>query len=246
MTSATMRAACAALTVWAAACGGDESDYETQTNPQYAAQVVWQLAGIGGGVTAASPDLTSSGVLQLGNVAQLIITPVFEEQALRRPPAPAPLVGDCTCDAAGCRFDGCAADDGSWTMDGSIAVSGETYSFDLAMTQHYGSDNFTIDADLTTSGEITIGAEVIDGQVSGEMDTLQVLASEDETFEIEGWFDWSVDLAQVSLDETRCAVGGTLDASVSAEAESGGRDADYRGSGMVAFGPACGDAVVVP
>ena len=245
-TRTSFRAACAALALCAAACGGDESDYETQTNPQYAAQAVSQLAGIGASVTAGSPDATSSGVMQLGNMAQLIITPVFEEQALRRPPAPVPLVGDCACDAAGCRFEGCAADDGSWTIDGSIDVSGDTYSFDVAMTQHYASDDVTIDTDLTTSGEVTIGATVIDGHVSGEFDTEQVIEDEDGSVRVEGWFDWSIDVAEVGLDANRCAVSGTLDASVSAEAESGFQDADYSGSGTVAFGPACGDAVVAP
>lgn len=246
MTSTILRAACAALVLWAAACGGDESDYETQTNPQIAAQAVSQLGFISGGVEASSPEAASSGVLQLGGIAQLIITPVFEEQELRRPPALVPLVGDCACDAAGCRFDGCAADDGSWTIDGSIDVSGDTYSFDVAMTQHYAGGDVTVDTDLSTSGEITISATAIDGHVSGEIDTEQVIEDEDGTAEIQAWFDWSIDVAAVGLDASRCAVSGSLDATVSAEAESGWQDADYNGSGTVAFGPACGDAVVVP
>ncbi|HEU5059539.1 MAG TPA: hypothetical protein VFU21_23555, partial [Kofleriaceae bacterium] len=73
-----------------------------------------------------------------------------------------------------------------------------------------------------------------------------VIEDDDGTFEVEGWFDWSIDLASVGLDESRCPVSGTLAASVSAEAAAGGRDADYSGSGTVAFGPACGDAVVAP
>jgi len=104
----------------------------------------------------------------------------------------------------------------------------------------------TIDSDLATWGEVTIGATVIDGQVSGEIDTEQVIEDDDGSIHVQGWYDWSIDVAEVGLDASRCAVSGSLDASVSAEAESGFQDADYSGSGTVAFGPACGDAVVVP
>ena len=246
MNQTTLRLACAALGLCAAACGGDESDYETQTNPQYAALAVTQIAGIGSSVDQANPDGSASGVLSLGNVAQNIITPVIEEQQLRRPPVVLPLVGDCTCDAGGCRFDGCSADDGSWTIDGSIDVSGDTYVFDVSMTQTLESDSITTVNELTTSGEITIGDTLIDGHLSGELDTDISVTDEDGTTHVAAWFDWGLTAVEIGLDANRCAVSGSVDASVSAEAESGGRDVDYNGSGTVTLGPACGDATVAP
>jgi len=241
----TLRLVCAALAL-CAACGGDESDYETQTNPQYASLAISQIAGIQSSVSAGSPDVTSSGVMQLGVVAQNIITPKLDQQQLRVAPAVVPLVGGCACDAAGCQFDGCAADDGSWSIDGSIEVSSDSYAFDVSMTQHQASDGFTSDTDLTTTGEVTITTDEIDGHVAGEIDTEITVTDEDGTTTLSGWFDWELDAAQIALDASRCPVGGSLDAAVSAEAASGGRDADYNGSGTVEFGPACGDATVAP
>lgn len=247
MTKRTLRLATLALAGLAAACGGDESDYETQTNPQYASLAVSQMAGIQNAITAGSPDATSAGVLGLGSVAQNIITPVIDEQQRRAAPAaPPPLVGSCACDAGGCQFDGCAADDGSWTIDGSIEVAGDSFSFDVSMTQHYATDSTTSDTDLSTSGQITISPTLIDGHVSGEVDTDITFTDEDGTTHVAAWFDWQLDAAQIGLDAARCPVSGSLDASVSAEAAAGGRDADYSGSGTVLFGPACGDAVVAP
>jgi hypothetical protein len=239
----TMRLACAALAL-CAACGGDESDYETQTNPQYASLTLSQIAGIQSSITAGSPDATSAGFLALGAVAQNIITPKLDQQELRVAPAAAPLVGSCSCDASGCQFDGCAAEDGSWSIDGTIGVAGDSYSFDVSMTQHQATDGFASDTDLTTTGELTITAEQIDGHVSGEIDTDITVTDEDGSTEVSGWIDWEIDAAEIGLDASRCAIGGSLDASVSAEAASGGRDADYSGSGTVEFGPACGDATV--
>jgi hypothetical protein len=247
MTMTTTRAAGTALALWLSACGGDESDYATRTNPQYASWAVGRLVDIGRGVSAGNPDLASAGAFQLGGVVQLIITPVFEEeQALRLRPAPAPLVGTCACDAAGCRFEECAADDGSWTIDGDIAMSGERFTFDLAMTRRQASDSVTIDTDLRASGEVTIGESFVDGHVSGEIDTEQVIEDEDGESRVEGWLDWSMDVAQVSIDVNRCPLAGSVDAAVSAEAASAGHDADYSGSGTVLFGPACGDVAVAP
>jgi hypothetical protein len=246
MTATSLRFACAALVLCAAACGGNESDYETQTNPQYASLAIAQIAGIQNSVTAGSPDATSSAVMQLGAMAQNIITPKLDQQQLRIAPAVVPLVGSCACDASGCQFDGCAADDGSWSIDGSIEVSSDSYSFDVSMTQHSATDSFTSDTDLTTTGEIVITADQIDGHVAGEVDTDIAITDEDGTTTVSGWIDWDIDAAQISLDANRCPVGGSLDASVDAEAASGGRDADYNGSGTVVFGPACGDATVAP
>ncbi len=245
-TKTTLRAACAALGLCAAACGGDDSDYQTQTNPQFASLAVSQLVGIGNAVAAGSPDGAAAGVLQIGNLAQNIITPVLAHQELRIAPAAVPLVGGCTCDAGGCRFDACGADDGSWTIDGSIEVDREAFTFDVSMTQHFASDSASTDNDLSLSGEMTIGAAVVDGHVSGEIDADIADIDEDGTTRFSTWFDWSIDAAQIGLDPSRCAVSGSLDAAISAEAASGGRDADYNGSGTVAFGPACGDAVVAP
>lgn len=246
MTTTTVRLACAALGLLAAACGGDESDYETQTNPQFASLAVSQLAGIGSGVDASSPDATANGVLGLGGVAQNIITPVIEEQQLRRAPAVVPLVGDCTCSASGCQFDGCSTEDGSMTIDGSIDVSGDTYSFDVSLTQQYGTEDTSTENAMTTSGEITITATLIEGHVAGEVDTVLSYSDEDGTTRITAWFDWSLGANEIARDPSGCPVGGSLDASVSAEAQSGGRDVDYSGSGTVSFGPACGDAAVAP
>ena len=82
--------------------------------------------------------------------------------------------------------------------------------------------------------------------MAGEIDTEITVTDEDGTTTLSGWFDWELDAAQIALDASRCPVGGSLDAAVSAEAASGGRDADYNGSGTVEFGPACGDATVAP
>lgn len=246
MKMTTLRLACAALGLVAAACGGDESDYETRTNPQIAQQAVWQLGGIGSGVTGGSPDATANGVLGLGSVAQNIITPVIDEQGFRLAPAVVPLVGDCSCSASGCQFDGCATEDGSMTIDGSIDVSGDTYSFDVSLTQSYGTEDTSTETAMTTSGEITITATLIDGHVAGEVETVLSFSDEDGESRISAWFEWSLAADQIARDPSGCPVGGSLDASVSAEASSGGRDADYSGSGTVTFGPACGDADVVP
>lgn len=238
------RLACAALALSIAACGGDESDYETQTNPQYASLAVSQIAGIQASVAAGSPDATSSAVMALGGVAQNIISPKYDEQQLRLAPAVVPLVGSCSCSASGCVFDGCAADDGSFTIDGSIEIAGETYSFDLSMSQHVASEDASSDTEMSTSGEITITPTLIDGHLAGEIDTALTVTDQDGTTRVTGWLDWNLDAAQIGLDGSRCPVSGSLDASVSAEVATGGRDADYSGSGTVAFGPACGDATV--
>lgn len=234
---------CAGLGL-AAACGGDESDYRTQTNPPYASLAVSQLAGIGYSVGLASPDGAASGIVSLGNLAQNIITPVLDEQQSRVAPSVVPLVGDCVCDDSGCHFDGCSDEAGSWTIDGSIEMSGETYGFDVSVMQHYESEGTSSETEMTTSGEIAISATEIDGHVSGRIESDLVFSDEDGDTHVSSWFDWDITANQIGLDANRCALSGDLDASVSAEAASGGRDADYNGSGTVLFGPACGDAVV--
>lgn len=245
------RLACATLAL-AAACGEDESDYPTQVNPAYAALMVQQLVGIGAGVDQGSPDAAASGLLSLGSFAQNVITPVFEEsdaEQLRLALAPAvvPLVGDCLCDAGGCQFDGCSDQAGSFTIDGSVQVSGDSYAFDVSIAQSSSFEGSSTENRITTSGEVSIGPTRIDGQVAGSLDTEVVYVDDDgDSTRVEGWFDWEMTARQIELDAQRCAVGGALDASVSAEAASGGRDVDYRGTGTVLFGPACGEAVVAP
>lgn len=245
MTRTTLRAVCAWLGLAVAGCGSDESDYETQTNPQFASLAVSELVAIAQAMAAGSPEAASAGVLQIGNLAQNIITPDIAHQE-RRIAAAAPLVGTCACDPGGCQFDGCAADDGSWTIDGSILVAGVAFTFDVEMTQHFASEGGRTDNDLTLVGEVTIGETLVDGKVSGEIDAEIATTDDDGTRNVSTWFDWSIDSAQIGLDASRCPVSGSLDASVSAEAASAGQDADYNGTGTVAFGPACGDAVVAP
>lgn len=243
MTATTVRLACA-LAMCAAACGDDDSDYETQTNPPFASLVVSQIIGIQNSVAAGSPDATSAGVQQLGAVAQNVITPKIYTQQLRLGPRVAPLIGNCSCDAAGCQFDGCGADDGSWTIDGSIEVSGDTYSFDVEVMQHFASENTTSDTDVMTSGEVTINAAAIDGHIAGEVDALLTSSDPDGITEVTASIDWDLGAVEIALDASRCPVAGSLEASISAKAWSGGGDADYSGSGTVVFGPACGDAAV--
>jgi hypothetical protein len=227
---------------------GDESDYETEVNPLYASLAISQTAGISAAMGAASPEATANGVLSLGSAAQNIIVPVFDEETSQLRLAASvrglPAVGDCLCDATGCHFAGCSDDAGTWTIDGDIEVSGDTYRFDVSIVQGYDSDDYTTETRMTTEGEITITATTIDGQVSGSVDTDMTYRDEDGDIRVEAWFDWNMNARQVGLDASRCAVSGSLDASVSAEAESGGRDVDYNGSGTVDFGPACGDATV--
>ena len=225
---------------------GDESDYETETNPVYASLAINQIAGLSSAVGAASPEATASGVMSLGSAAQNIIVPIIDEGSSQRGLAVrgVPAVGDCLCDASGCHFAGCSDEAGTWTIDGDIEVSGDSYRFDVSIVQGYDSDDYTTETRMTTEGEITITAELIDGQVSGSADTDIVYRDEDGDTSVEAWFDWSLQVREVGLDASRCAVTGSLDASVSAEAESGGRDVDYNGSGTVDFGPACGDATV--
>ena len=236
---------CAALTAASACSSG--SDYDTETNPQAASLAVSQLAGISGGIQASSPDAAASGVFELGSVAQNIIVPVTNQgQTSARVTAPGPydLTGTCTCDASGCVFDSCSDDAAGFTIDGSIAVDGDHYTFDVTIDQTYASDSDTTTSHLSTSGDITIGATSIDGSVSGDGNTaINLTDSDGQQQTITASYNWDLDANQIALDQSRCAVGGSLHACVSARAAANGQSAKYNGCGTVDFGPACGDAV---
>lgn len=242
MTSNAIRLSIAVLTALAAC--DDGSDYETEVNPLAASSAVAQIAAIGAGTEAGSPDSAAGAVLQLGSVAQSIIVPVIPESNERRTQAVGSLVGDCTCGASGCVFDGCGDEGGTWTIDGTISVSGDTYGFDLSIEQSTGTDEDHISTSMNTAGEISISAERIDGTVSGGGDTTIVNTDPDGEQTIRASWDWEIDTREIGFDPNRCPVSGSLRASLSADASAQGRSADYSGSGTVAFGPACGDATI--
>lgn len=237
---------CAAL-MTASACGGGGSDYDTETNPQAASLAVSQLAGISGGVQASSPDSAASGVFQLGSVAQSIIVPVTDQgqtSARVTTPGPYDLTGNCSCDASGCVFDSCSDDAAGFTIDGSITVDGDHYTFDVTIDQTVASESDTTTAHLSTSGDITLGQAIIDGSVSGDASTkIELTDSDGQQQTITASYSWDLDANQIALDQSRCAVGGSLHACVSARAAANGQSAKYNGCGTVDFGPACGDAV---
>jgi len=243
-----MRAAISLIVVFAA-CGGDESDYDAETNPQGAVFAVSMLNGFAAASTAGSPDSVASGAIQLGSATQNIILPVYPEDdesdtvsARRTGPGVAYLVGTCACDAGGCEFDGCADENGAFSIDGSVSIDGETYSWDLSIEQSQGDgEDYAVETSMSTSGTMTISATLIDGSSEGDGHSTITTTDPDGDRTTSLSWDWSMAAHAIELDATRCAVDGTLDASLSADAGS----ADFSGSGTVAFGPACGEAVAV-
>lgn len=243
-----MRATAIALLLLAA-CGGDESDYDAETNPQGAVFAISTLSGFAAAGAAGSPDSVAGGAIQLSSATQNIILPVFPEdedadgaRARVTGPGVASLVGTCECDATGCEFDGCADENGAFSIDGSVEIVGDTYSWSLSVDQSQGeAGDYQVDTSLSTSGEMTISATLIDGSSGGDGHSSITTTDADGDRTTNVSWDWSMTAHAIELDATRCAVGGTLDASLSAESGS----ADFSGSGTVAFGPACGEAVAV-
>ena len=244
----TRRIASIALLLFAA-CGGDESDYDAETNPQGAVFAISMLNGFAAAGAAGSPDSVASGAIQMGSATQNIIVPVFPEdeptdgaRARLTGPGTTYLVGTCACDPGGCEFDGCADENGAFAIDGSVAIEGETYSWELSIEQSQGDgSDYQVETSMSTSGEMTIGATRIDGASEGDGHSSITTTDPDGERTTSLSWDWSMAAHDIELDAARCAVGGTLDASLSAESGS----ADFSGSGTVAFGPACGDAVAV-
>lgn len=240
--------ACAALLA-TSACGGG-SDYPTKTNPQAAAAAVMQLAGIGAGVQGSSSDSAANGVLALGSAAQNIIQPVTNQPGGQ--PMPTALItdpgqihtltGTCSCDATGCVFKSCSDAQAGFTIDGTISVSGQSYSFDVSVTQSYSNSTTSTKTNMSTSGDITITATSIDGSISGNGDTSDVITGSNGQQTIKGSWNWTMDANQIALDQNRCAVGGALHTCLSAHASSSTQSAQYNGCGTVDFGPTCGDA----
>jgi hypothetical protein len=228
------------------ACGGGDDGMPTTTNTASAGTTVTQTANVRGAVASMDGNTASASVQNLGGAAQNIIqpasagrtVPAFVLEAMERTTAaPGPdvlfAVGTCTCDASGCTFVGCGDDLGTWTIDGTLGKSGDTYTFDLDMTL----DTEGISWDWHYEGEITATATLISGHLEGNGSGV---------IEQQGGYtysnDWSVDYNDIGLDGSGCATSGSVSASGNYVIEGGAGGGHWSGSATITFGPNCGDA----
>src|SRR5690606_33718828 len=181
----------------------------------------------GDGSTAAG------AMVSFGGTASAILTPKIEgESSARVLPTVSAATGTCECDDSGCTFDQCG--DAGWSINGTIGISGNTYTVDLELAINTAG----VDWAWSYEGEITVTDTLIDGELSGEGGGEITNPNDGSTVSLD--WSWSVNYDSVELDSTGCAVGGTLDATVSYSAGSAQGGGNFSGSGSVEFGPTCG------
>jgi hypothetical protein len=219
-----------------AACGGDDdgSDVEVTSNPASATSTVAQMNAFTTAFASGNGETAAFAAYSIGGSAASIVTPAAPDQA-RRTTGTFNAVGTCECTDSGCTFEGCGDDAGTWMIDGSIGKSGDTYTFDYTMDIGIAGQAWS----WTTDSDITISDTAIEGDISADGEGS---FDDGQGGTVDLSWSWSVTNNDIVLDETGCAVGGSMDASVDYEGTSGGQSGSYSGSATVTFGPACGQA----
>ena len=218
------------------ACGGGDDGPPTMVNTSSATSTISQTANFGDAL-AGSDGASAAGAIQsLGASAQGIVQLDPGQASLSIDEGDtANATGTCDCDENGCTFTDCGDDGGTWTMNGSISTSGDTYTIDLSMDMNVSGYMYSWDYD----GSITITDTQISGNLSGDGDA--TFSQEGGGGDINISWSWDVDYNDVQLDAQGCATGGSIDSSVSYDAGSSQGGGNFSGSGSVTFGPACGD-----
>lgn len=222
-----------------AACGGDDSGGDTgntQTNPATAGQSVTQTTEITAAIESGDGGSAAAAMFSLNGTASAIVT--LDPSAGARLVAPdrRNLVGDCQCDSSGCQFTACGDDNGTFVVDGTIEISGDSYTFDLSMELAYIGQEWQWDYD----GALTVTDTLLDGTLDGVGTGTFTNPQDQSTVEFD--WSWGLEYNDVALDVVGCAIGGSVDAQVSYSVGGSGAAGNFSGSGHVEFGPACGDA----
>jgi hypothetical protein len=223
------------LAPFAAGCGGEADTGNTMTNTASAMTAVSSTAQVRAAVASGNGLQAAAGLQGLGAAAQSIIVQNGAQARVTALTASA-AEGSCECSPGGCSFDNCGDSSGLWSLDGSISVDGDTYTFDLSMTLNAFGTMWSWDYD----GSITVTDTSINGnlEASGNGSASDPQSGTSVTL---SW-SWEVSYNGVQLDGQGCPVGGSIDASASYQASTGQGDASFSGSGSVTFGPSCGDA----
>jgi hypothetical protein len=235
-----MRLGLASITLasaFAVACsGGDDDDSSTPTTVQPAnvGLAVDGLTSFSSSLEGLDGQNAALAAFQIGAAAQAIVVADSGSAApaLTMPPAGAGA-GTCTCEADGCTFDGCGDAGGTWSVDGTIDVDGDNITFDLQLAVAIGGQSL----DWHYQGDLTVNETLIDGSASG--DGSGSFSAEGESVELD--WSWELDCNEITLNDSGCPTGGSLDASVSYDVSGSSGEGSFSGSASVAFGPECGD-----
>jgi hypothetical protein len=217
-----------------AACGGDddEGSGNVTANTASASSAVTGVGSFTDSIRGADGAAAGGAVYALGASAQGILT--YDASSARQVGGVRAATGTCECTESGCTFEACG--DSTWTIDGTIGISGDTYTIDLDLAINAGGQAW----DWAYDGEITATDTSIDGSLSG--DGGGTFSNPQDGSEITLDWSWSVDYNEIELDASSCAVGGSLDAHVDYSAGTSQGGGNFSGSGHVDFGPTCGAA----
>jgi hypothetical protein len=153
---------------------------------------------------------------------------------LPKPEIQSAATGTATCNETSCTFTNFGDDTvgNSWTIDGTISRSGDSYTFDLTyvVALEGFSDNWAID------GAVTVTATSIDGSVHSQGDATGTQAGYDISWDV------TVDYQAIGLDGQGCPTSGSIHAAASYDVSGAGGGGGYDIEGTVTFGPACGQA----
>lgn len=226
----------ASLLVAVAACGGSDAPKGT-VNTANARTSIDQVGTVNSSMMASNGDAAASAVQAMTSAGQAIVTPSGQAgKLLGMLPSTFPktglhnLNGTAACTPTGCTFTGYG--DASFTLDGTIAKSGDTVTFDLTY-DITGSDplHWTID------GSVTVTASSIDGDVHSHGTTS---GSQSGGFSVT--WDTQVEYNAVILDGTGCPTGGSVHAAMSYDVSGAQGGGSFDTQGTATFGPACGQA----
>lgn len=227
------------------ACGGEDSKPTLMVNSQNAALVATQFGNIRQSIQASNGAGAVGAAVGLSTLAQTILAP---PQATRTASSPqletvfaamrasgeiaAADAGTCTCTPTGCTFNMCGS--AGYTINGSIGISGDTYTFDLRLTGSIAGVTWN----YTYAGSLTVSATMINGSFSSMGDG--TIDSNGSHFEYS--FDTSLDINAITLDASGCAIGGslTIEVDYSVSGTNTGGSGSYSGRGTATFGPTCG------
>lgn len=230
-----MRACVVGIVVGAlAACGGKEEDPST-TNPAVAASAISALGSFEAAQSSGDAATAASQMISLGAAAGSIIVPADPNPMPAAVPQSASAVtGTCTCTPTSCTFEACGAEDGSWTIDGTVSRDGDTYTADLSVSI----DTAGFMWSWSYEGTVTITDTLIDGSLRGSGRG----SYQDTDVDLSASWSWALDFEQITRDESGCPVGGSLHAEVDLNARGNGQSVSFYATGDVAFGPTCGEA----
>ena len=220
------------------ACGGgDDSGIDTQANTAAASTAVTQLGTLSSSFGSGDGAGAATAAYSFGGAASTLVQPATQQPQSILPDLHA-VTGTCECTENSCTFTNCGDEAGIWTINGTISRSGDDYSFDLEMDINQAGFAWS----WATAGDITISDTLIDGSMSGDGDGT---FDDQQGGTVEVAWSWDVDADNIQLDGTGCAVGGTMDASVTYEAGNSQGGGSFSGSGSVEFGPTCGQVTAL-